>query len=560
MLTRKKFITGVGAALAVPSFADSLQKPLWRAGLMTDTHIGETEESCQRVRLACELFNDLGVDLVANCGDIAERYTERGYRILRRIYDRTFVGKKPQEIWVYANHEHVSRKNEQFEMVMQDVRRLLRIPHDLYALIDFKGYPIVVLPQWLDVERAEKLLVEAVQKYPGKPIFVFDHVPALNTTEGSLTGGNKKRRALFNRFPQVVHFSGHIHGSLRSERRIWQGEFTSLNLGCLAAWAGAAVGAVPDWKQEFVVAVMDVFADRLVVRRFDVRDRKEYRSEGRWIVPIPFNPATAPYRFSAAAQREAVPRFAPGAKVALAADASPSSTVTVSFPQAEAPYGAYMYKIEIADSDNGEVISQQSQFGSFWMRPNERPAQMECVLSAAFFDAGRRRSVVVTPINFFGECGESIKGEITIDSVDGALVWQTDNPAKECVFRRYLKDGECKRPTADGWYEMHPADNRLELPKGVWDGPAGTRFRFIVDLETETFTERPWTVVLRNPEPVENANTRIYLSPGKMPRYRLVIEFTKRKDDRNYYLLVREGEAGRIRFHRIRIEKIPSAK
>ena len=560
MLTRKKFITGVGVALAVPTFADSLQKPLWRAGLMTDTHIGETEESCQRVRLACELFNDLGVDLVANCGDIAERYTERGYRILRRIYDRAFVGKKPQEIWVYANHEHVGRKNEQFEMVMQDVRRLLRIPHDLYALIDFKGYPIVVLPQWLDVERAEKLLVEAVQKYPGKPIFVFDHVPALNTTEGSLTGGNKKRRALFNRFPQIVHFSGHIHGSLRSERRIWQGEFTSLNLGCLAAWAGAAVGAVPDWKQEFVVAVMDVFADRLVFRRFDVRDRKEYRSDGQWIVPLPFNPATAPYRFSAAAQREAVPRFAPGAKVALAADASPSSTVTVSFPQAEAPYGAYMYKIEIADSDNGEVISQQSQFGSFWMRPNERPAQMECVLSAAFFDAGRRRSVVVTPINFFGECGESIKGEITIDSVDGALVWQTDNPAKECVFRRYLKDGERKRPTADGWYEMHPADNRLELPKGVWDGPAGTRFRFIVDLETETFTERPWTVVLRNPEPVENANTRIYLSPGKMPRYRLVIEFTKRKDDRNYYLLVREGEAGRIRFHRIRIEKIPSAK
>ena len=555
MLTRKTFICGAGSAIAVSALAVTEEKPLWTAGLMTDTHIGETVESCERVRLAYELLNDLEVDLVANCGDIAERYTERGYKILRRIFDRTFTKKKPQEVWVYANHEHVGRKNEPFETVMQDVRKLLRIPHDLYALIDFKGFPLVVLPQWLDPDRAEKMLGEAARKYLGKPIFVFDHVPAMDTTGGSLTGGTQKRRDLFNRFPQTVHFSGHKHGSIRSERQIWQGEFTALNLGCLAGWTGAAVGAAPARKDEFCVAVMEVFSDRLVFKRIDVRDRCEHRSEERWTVPLPFNPATAPYRVDSAAKREAVPQFKPDAKVSLSADSAPARSVTVSFPQAEATYGVYMYKIEVFDGESGGLVARQDQFGPFWMRPEERPAQMECVLSAAYFDAGCRRTVSVTPMNCFGVCGDAIKGELTLDSVAGVPVWESDEIAKDCVFRRYLKDGEIKRPK-DGWYEMHPGDNRLELPKGVWDAPAGTRFRFTVDMESETFTPRPWTIVLRHPEPVENANTRIYTAAGKTPKHRVVIEFAKRKADRNYYLLVREGGPGRIRFHKVKIEKL----
>jgi hypothetical protein len=158
-------------------------------------------------------------------------------------------------------------------------------------------------------------------------------------------------------------------------------------------------------------------------------------------------------------------------------------------------------------------------------------------------------------MNCFGVCGDAIKGELTLDSVAGVPVWESADIANDCVFRRYLKEGEIKRPK-NGWYEMHPGDNRLVLPEGVWDAPAGTRFRFTADIETETFTVRPWTIVLRNPEPVENANTRIYTAAGKTPKHRVIIEFTKRKAERNYYLLVREGGAGRIRFHKVKIEKL----
>ena len=64
---------------------------------------------------------------------------------------------------------------------------------------------------------------------------------------------------------------------------------------------------------------------------------------------------------------------------------------------------------------------------------------------------------------------------LTLDSVAGVPVWESADIAKDCVFRRYLKDGEIKRPK-DGWYEMHPGDNRLELPKGTVPSKAVLRY------------------------------------------------------------------------------------
>ena len=44
-------------------------EPVLRAGIMTDTHIGETAESCAHVRKAFELFRAQKADLVVNLGN-----------------------------------------------------------------------------------------------------------------------------------------------------------------------------------------------------------------------------------------------------------------------------------------------------------------------------------------------------------------------------------------------------------------------------------------------------------------------------------------------------------
>ena len=52
---RRGFIGGLAAAAACPVLADG-EKPLFKVGLVTDTHVRKTRKSCERVELAYQLF------------------------------------------------------------------------------------------------------------------------------------------------------------------------------------------------------------------------------------------------------------------------------------------------------------------------------------------------------------------------------------------------------------------------------------------------------------------------------------------------------------------------
>ena len=111
-------------------------------------------------------------------------------------------------------------------------------------------------------------------------------------------------------------------------------------------------------------------------------------------------------------------------------------------------------------------------------------------------------------------------------------------------------------PLKDGFYEMGEGNARLEFPEGVWKGAKGTKFRFIVDMHTIQENSRTWTVVLRNPNPLKNANGRISTADGDSGSMRYVIDIEKSSASHWYYLLIREGGVGRIRFDHVRIERI----
>ena len=81
---RRQFIGGMAAAGTVPLFGVPASGRVARVGLVTDTHVGTTMESCARVRAALELFKKKGVEMVVNCGDIADRHYPDGYRCYRK--------------------------------------------------------------------------------------------------------------------------------------------------------------------------------------------------------------------------------------------------------------------------------------------------------------------------------------------------------------------------------------------------------------------------------------------------------------------------------------------
>ena len=560
MITRRGFL-GAAGAFALTG-ARAAERPLWTAGIVSDTHVGKTRKSCELVRLACRIFAERKVDLFVNCGDIADHYTPEVYPILKEITDGAFTGKPARKLWVYANHDRIDREKEPWETVMVDVRRLLDATNDVYDASELKGYPLLVFPQWLDVARAERMLEDAAAKHPGKPIFVFDHIPPETIGFEGQAHGDSTRTELYSKFPQVIQVCGHAHGSLRNEAQIWQGGFTSVNAGCLFVWQGQAIGVAPPSKKNFGALVMEVFPDRVVFRRFDVRTGREYEPDHPWTVPVPFSPAAAPYARSRAAAREPIPQFGADASLTLKAE-EPFASLTLAFPSAQGPHGTFINKVQVL-AEGGRQLARCDFFGDFHLAEEERPSCQEIKLGAGYFEPGRSYRVRVTPCNCFGGAGRPIESAFVAPAsfASGPRRFLSEDPMAECPF--WANGGPGKKLTRgerlkakDGWYEIGTGYYWMEFPVAIWEGRKGTSFRMTVDMETDQPAAKTWTIVVRNVKRVKNASNRLLTPHGKSGPMRYVVDFRKKEDDFPCCLLVREGQKGRIRFNRVALELTP---
>ena len=231
-LKRKEFL--VGAAAFVPfarTFAVPKEAPAMRIGVMTDTHVGKTVASCGRLRMALELFKAKGAELIINNGDIADWHYPTGYQAYRQVSKEVYGSDyKPQEIFTYAWHDAYAYKGHARDQAVpdapqafEDARVLLEAPNGHTAPVEFKGYTFLVMPQFTGAKgfltwaEYEEKVAAACKANPGKPVFVVDHVPPLGTVYNSYNWGNRKTREVLNKYPQVVDFSGHVHGSLRND-------------------------------------------------------------------------------------------------------------------------------------------------------------------------------------------------------------------------------------------------------------------------------------------------------------------------------------------------------
>ena len=71
------------AAALLPSAVGSAADPIFRMGLMTDTHWGENEKSFARTSAVLRVFKREKVDLVCHIGDIADLHYPWAYRYYR---------------------------------------------------------------------------------------------------------------------------------------------------------------------------------------------------------------------------------------------------------------------------------------------------------------------------------------------------------------------------------------------------------------------------------------------------------------------------------------------
>ena len=156
----------------------------------------------------------------------------------------------------------------------------------------------------------------------------------------------------------------------------------------------------------------------------------------------------------------------------------------------------------------------------------------------------------------YGKKGTSLAVEFTApEFARHTIVFESKNPMKELEFKSGLAGGKPFALDKDGFYIHDDYNGRLIFPENVWAGKRKTRFRFTVDMHLKQGADA-WSVVLRNPKPLKNANSRIATESGNPGVQRFVIEFNKSNKNFNYYLLIREGMLGKIRFDYVKIERI----
>ena len=503
----------------------------------------------------------------------------KGYDMYREMIDTLFPdkAKRPDLLYVHANHELYNPKGGLFtkEEAFRRFREHIGIEHPYFVERSYNGLPVLVFPQSLDLigglKFYEEKIAAACKANPGKPVIVFDHVPPYDTVYNSVMWGDRgpAHRRILDKYPQVVSVTGHSHNSILNERCIWQGTFTAIDAGCLQRWQGLTVGTPIKSNQGFGVIVLEAYPTKLVFRRYDVRDGKEYRPEAPWVVPVPFNAARAPYAFAKRAKTERAARFPAGSVLEVKPDSVPFRTVTVSFPYAECEDDVLFYKVEIERRGKGgawERFARRDTMADFHLRADERSGRHSVDCTTGHFPGGGTYRIMVTPIGFFGTQGEPLVREWKAPA--GApveLVWKSEDPMRECPFHkgRVSTVEEClklpKLEPKDGWYEYDARSSGfIELPKGLWEGPAGTRFRLIFDFETEQPASEGFTVNIRE---VTGWGQPCYGYPtpgGQSGPLHFVFEFEKKGSDSPCYgLRFERGGEFRLKVHRIAVERLP---
>lgn len=470
-ISRRFFLLGAGAIACKhsPLFAAS-DKPLFTAGIMTDTHVLDKPGMHERVKRAYKLFKKFGVDLIINNGDICDEYCPEGYRRYRAISDETYPDKatRPREVFIWANHDRVYFTPGLYASSYADsfaaAKPLLGIEHEMYDHFEMGGYQFLIYPQ--DVERElkryETEIAAACKRAPGKPVFVINHVPPANTT--GFGGGSAAFKRILDKYPQVVNFCGHSHGSLRNPLLIWQDGFTCINFGCLQGWGGHFLGRDPGRKDSWEVAYGEFYADRLVVRRFSLKDGAEIENDDPWTV---YWGGEKRYLKAKRAKAERVPQFAAGAKLVVAADdAAAMKTVKVAIPPSDDSRGTLGYRllVERQGASGWETFALREIPGDFYREASEAAwPVIPDELPAAFFEEGERYRFTVKPYGFFGGEGRAISGE-----------WIAGKraPAKVlCDLREGL-------PTLKG-------GEKFELPEAVQKMRRDSSMRLIVDAESD---------------------------------------------------------------------------
>ncbi|MCR4740838.1 MAG: metallophosphoesterase [Lachnospiraceae bacterium] len=392
------------------------KKTVLRFAVMSDVHTGETtDEEALRFERAMNRIYDYAekqeypaLDALLVAGDQTKRGHESEMAAFKEILDKSIrEGTRP--LLVMGNHEyfdeagkHVSDRWVRIMEQSMNTHEVINGYHFIgVSLTSYVGYDDQL--EWLENE-----LEKAKADTPDKPIFVQQHYHVGDTVYGSDLWGDACLKPVFDKYPQVIDFSGHSHYPVNDPRSIWQGTFTALGCGTLSYFElepGMIYGTIPpratDAFQFYIVEVEE--DDTVVVRAYDGITEQFFPFEYR--IEAPFVPENFKYT-DKRAEKAGKPSFDESATVTV--KKVTDSSVTLIIPQASDKDCIHSYRFDFYVDE--KIVKSESVWSEFYFMnmPEKLTQEFEELMSQTHYE------VKVTAINSWGkECDRPIKTEFT---------------------------------------------------------------------------------------------------------------------------------------------------
>ncbi len=357
--------------------------PVLNFFVCSDIHIKKTGDiRCGRVarmmRIAREASADYGgVDAFLFAGDITDSGTRSQFRAFSSLVKRESPGAQILAVTAaYHDNGRFRRKdgNKYF-------RTLFGMPGDFHTVIHgfhFIGISTCDTPgvyyceaqrEWLDSQ-----LASATAQNPGRPVFVMHHEHVKDTVYGSsdIDGwGTDYFRDIFNRYHEVIHFSGHSHYPLNDPRSVWQGDFTAVGTGSMnyAEFTVDGVRKIHPAGCKRINQVWSVRVDakyRVLLRGIDCITRTVLCE---YLLTPPFYTQDCSYP-------EKMKNLFPAPDFPRDNTASVFETersVTVTFPVSDSLYESpcFLYRVFLND-ENGKTIDSAYVLNEYWRKSRKR--------------------------------------------------------------------------------------------------------------------------------------------------------------------------------------------
>ncbi len=333
--------------------------------VISDPHVGNTNRWSVKVNRAIDqlLSQKTKLDAVFVTGDITDGGEPAELADAKNIFSR--LAAVVPVYYVMGNHDwyYKDTPNDSDNSGV-DFLKTFNQPANQY--LEIKGYPFITI----SMESSNQAngyatnsqnfltakLIQASTDYPGKPIFLFVHVPAAGTVYGSYNIGGEDNwgtsglKAICEKYPQLVVFSGHSHYPIGDERSIHQDKFTSINVGSLTyaeMETGLSTTYHPPGNNQITegcfVSITD--GNSINIKRWDFTRKEEIKSP--WLIKAPFTKKNFTY---AARTGGAAPYFLKSDKPIVTSITDNRCRVT--FPQGQDDHVVHHYLIEVMDENN----------------------------------------------------------------------------------------------------------------------------------------------------------------------------------------------------------------